>query len=285
MVGCAEQPAPPAAPLRNNATSMTPKNPIPQVVVQNRIEEEEPQEKPPIPAKQVESLLEEEGKEKPEKDAPLPEKAKLLFPEKSKNIYVENLEGGKRKIHLVSEVCLREGQLEALLCKAITKEHEALLRVDIDGRLIHAALILAGGNPGSPAQFWNPKTDMPDYKPASGSKVKISLTYYKDGKLRTEPAQNWIRDMKTEKELAVDWVFAGSRLVTPPDDPMANPFYTANNGDFISVANFPDSMLDLPVKSSKENEDRSFEAFKGRIPPRGTKVIVTLEVEEEKKKK
>lgn len=264
---------------------MVPRDPIPRATHGRHQEEEEanPIQKDPLPPEFENDRA--EMKEKPEKDPPIPDTFKLLFPDQSKNLFVENLEGGKRKIHLLTEVCLREGQLEALLCKNVTKEHESLLRVDIDGRLIHTALILAGGTPGSPAQFWDPVNDKPDYKPATGSKVKITLTYFKDGKLRTDPAQYWIKDAKANKELNVDWVFAGSRLVTPPDDPTAKPFYTANNGDFVSIANFPDSMLDLPVKSSKENEERGYEAFKGRIPPQGTKVIMTLEAVAEEKKK
>jgi hypothetical protein len=285
VTGCGEEPTTPSPPLRNAHTSMAPRNsPIPRATQDRRQEEEEaaPVSKDPPPP-EFENTGD-EPKEKPEKDPPIPDMFKLLFPDQSKVLFVENLEGGKRKIHLLTEVCLREGQLEALLCKNVTKEHESLLRVDVDGRHIHAALLLAGGVPGSPAKFWDPKTDMPDYKPATGSRIKISLTYFKGGKLRTDPAQYWIKDAKANKELNTDWVFAGSRLVTPPDEPDAQPFYTANNGDFISIANFPDSMLDLPVKSSKENEERGYEAIKSRIPPQGTKVILTLEpVPEEKK--
>src|SRR5262245_21491077 len=56
-------------------------------------------------------------------------------------------EEGKKKlvrVGLVCEVCLREGPLEVLLCKKGTKEHEAIVRVDADSKLIHLALIAAG---------------------------------------------------------------------------------------------------------------------------------------------
>jgi hypothetical protein len=253
--------------------------------------------------------FEEKDKVPAEKDPPIPESFKPFPKDVAKNpkydpkkdynrLFLETVEGGKRRVHLLAEVCLREGQLEALLCKAVSKEHESILRVDVDGRLIHTALLATGANPGSPAKFWNPKTEQPEYTPASGDKIKITLTYYKDGKLRTETAQRWIKDSRTEKEMTSDWVFAGSRLIYPPDDPeerdnkkadepkqKIEPFYGANNGDFISIANFPDSMLDLPVKSSKDNAERTYEAVKDRIPGLGTKVLVTLEFAGKNKEK
>jgi hypothetical protein len=75
-----------------------------------------------------------------------------------------------------------------------------------------------------------------------------------------------------------DWVFAGSRFFKFPDEPNRPPFYCANNGEVISIANFNDSMLDLPVMSSKEASELGYIANKDRIPPLKTKVIVTLEV-------
>ena len=43
-------------------------------------------------------------------------------------------------------------------------------------------------------------------------------------------------------------------------------------GDLICVSNFPTATLDLPIESSQSNEALLFEAFTGRVPPRGTQV-------------
>ncbi len=233
------------------------------------------------------SLIKPEKKVPKEKSPAIPKDWIPFQVKKSKNqgkeggnenlIYFEKTKEGTRKVHLIAEVCLRRGILEEFLCKSITKEHESILHVDLDGRLIHAALLATGAKPGSPAKFYNPKTMEAEYTPATGTPIRISLTYYKDGQLKTAKAQEWIKDQQTKKELEVDWVFAGSRLVKAPDDPEGTEFYTANNGDFFSVSNFPDSLLDLPIKSSKDDAQRNFEAFTERIPAEGTKVIVTLE--------
>ena len=221
--------------------------------------------------------MEEPKEEPPELAPPIPESFKVLNKDK-KNLFFEVMKDGSRRVHLLAEVCLREGPLEVLLCKMNTKEHESILHIDADGREIHFALEAAGAKAGSPVKF------VPKYAEASGSRIKISLTYREKGKVKTVPAGEWIKDKKTGKDMAYDWVFAGSKLFKDPERPDATPFYMANNGEFISLANFPDSMLDLPVKSPKDIADLIFEINTSRIPPIRTPVIVTLEPVVEKKK-
>jgi hypothetical protein len=187
-----------------------------------------------------------------------------------KNIWFENREG-KRRVVVDALVCLRVGQLEEFLCKRYTKEHESILAADIDARDLHKALLLTGVEPGSPAEF------DPTYKPAKGPAIKVSVEYQKDGKTVTLPAQEWIRDVEKKKPMAVGWVFAGSKLVTNPLEPDKQPIYLANSGDVISISNFDDSLLDLPIRSTSENANLNYEAWTDRIPPLETKVQVILE--------
>jgi hypothetical protein len=195
-----------------------------------------------------------------------------------KNIALE-VEGNKRRVVMQATVCLRQGMLEEFLCRQYTKEHESILAADIDARELHKALILTGVEPGSPAQF------EPAYKPASGPHIKISVVYEKDGKTVTVPAQDWIRDAEKKKPITVDWVFAGSKLVTDPLDPKAPPIYLANMGDVISVSNFDCSLLDIATRSTDKNANLAFEAFTERIPPLQTKVQVILEPAPKEKEK
>ncbi|MCE9534581.1 MAG: YdjY domain-containing protein [Planctomycetes bacterium] len=225
---------------------------------------------PDEPKETKPARVEEEEKEvPPEKDPPIPDSFKPLNKEKS--IFFEKMADGTRRVHVIGEVCLREGPLEVLLCKKDTKEHESVLRADVDGREIHLALLAAGAKFGSTVKF------VPVYKPATGDVIKVSVTFNKDGKLQTKPAQEWIQHLRSKKQMSHDWVFAGSRFFKEPDNPTKPPFYCANNGELISIANFPDSMLDLPVKSSKEESELGFVAWQDRIPPLKTKVIVTME--------
>ena len=194
-----------------------------------------------------------------------------------KSLYLETKPDGTRRVLFQAEVCMTEGPLEVFLCKTKTKEHEAVLRTAVPPELVHAALIAAGAEQGSPVQFVDPKTGDADYHPASGEKIRVTVTYTKKGKVHTRPAQEWVRDITTEKPMVHDWVFSGSRFVKNPDKPDAPPYYTANNGEIIGISNFPDSMLDLPVAVSQDNADLAFEARTVEIPPLLSKVWVALE--------
>lgn len=203
--------------------------------------------------------------------------------QKDNSLVLEKKPDGSRRVLVQAEVCLREGPLEVFVCKKQTKEHEAILRVAMDARFIHAALEAAGAKAGTPVQFVNPTTREPEYKPAAGAKVKVTLHYTKDGKPHTHPAQEWVTDLKTMKPMAHDWVFAGSRFVKNPDKPNDPPYYTANLGEVVGISNFPDSMLDLPVQVGSDDATLAFKANTDRIPPLLSKVWVILEPEPAKK--
>ena len=225
---------------------------------------------------------------KAEELPPLPklsDKSKLTAMNKEKTLYLETGAGGEKRVLFEAEVILPEAALlEVFCCRKEMKEHEAIVRVDLDARLIHAALIAAGAKAGKPVQFVNPKTMEPEYKPASGQTMKVEVAYRKDGELKVERAQEWILDENTKKPMAHDWVFAGSRFVKDPDRPEAPDYYMANNGEVIALSNFVDSMLDLPVEIGREEKDLFFKAIEKKIPPRGSKVWVILTpVADEKK--
>ncbi len=221
--------------------------------------------------------------EEPEKDAePLPPvpkadpKSTIIENPNMKGLIIELLPDKKtRRVLLATEVCLREGALEIFMCKKGTKEHEAILRTDLDTLNIHEALILAGAEPGKPTQFVNPKTEEAEYKPATGTKINVTVHYTKDGKTFTHPAQEWIWDAKKKAQLPHGWVFAGSLVIVDPDN--GRKFYAANSGDVISISNFPYSMLEVPAEVSKDDASLVYDARTERIPPLRSKVWVILE--------
>jgi hypothetical protein len=210
--------------------------------------------------------------EKPTRATP-PPKPKAVEGKRVKvgdNVYLEVLPTSRRVI-VEAEVCMRDGALEQLLTRKNKKEHEAILAADIDARKLHEALTLAKAVEGTPAR-WTPK-----YRPPTGTTIKVTLQYEKKGKSVTESARSWIKNRKSGKELASDWVFAGSMLVENPFEKTAPKHYLANDGDVICVANFESALLDLPIQSSKDDDDRAYDAWAERIPPVGTKVTLILE--------
>jgi hypothetical protein len=193
----------------------------------------------------------------------------------AKNITLEIVgeKAEKRRVVIDASVCNRECQLELLLTGGLNqKKHEAILSADIDASKVHAALLAAGAESGKPVNFL---VDPPT--PPTGTGIKIFLEWKdKQGKLQRVRAQHWVRNAKTKKELHHDWVFAGSRVFNDPDKKRP-PLYMANYGDVICLSNFDDAMLDLPVLSSKDNDELVFVTWTERIPEKDTPVRVILE--------
>jgi hypothetical protein len=196
--------------------------------------------------------------------------------ELARNLFLE-VQGEQRRVVLQASVCLREGQLEGLLTRKGKKEHEYILAADVDARQIHTALLACGAKAGAPVQF------APKYVPAQGTTIKIRLQYRKGDQTVTATAQEWVREAKTKKDLAEDWVFGGSRLVPNPEGKEKPPLYLANVGDVVCVCNMDTAMLDLPVRSPKKFDERVFDAHTDRIPPVGTAVEVIFEPQPPKK--
>jgi hypothetical protein len=203
-----------------------------------------------------------------------------------KNLWLET-KGNHRRVVVGTTVCLREGGygLECLLCRKHTKEHESILSTDADASEVHAALMVAGGEPGSPVQY-KEKDGKVTIIPPSGSRIKVLVQYEQKGKTVTVPAQEWVRNAMTKKDLQEQWVFAGSYLADNPDGKAKKPIYGANvDGTYIAIYNMPSALLDLPINSpNKAPEAREFQPYTERIPELETKVFLLLEPQGEAKK-
>jgi len=175
----------------------------------------------------------------------------------------------RKEVVVGGKIALDQGPIEVFACVEKTKEHEAIVATRSTARLIHAALLAIGLEPGSPVSF------DPEYVPPKGPRVSVRLRW-KDaaGKEHQARAQEWIRNAQTGKPLEADWVFAGSSFWRDPNDGVE--YYQADGGDVICVSNFPTALLDLPLQSSQANAELLFEAFAGRVPPRDTEVDLII---------
>ncbi len=173
-----------------------------------------------------------------------------------------------RRAVLRARVVLREGYLEHFMCSKGTKEHEAIVATDAVPHQIHAALLLTGAEPGHPVRF------MPKFEPPTGTPIAIELQWKQDGQVRNSDARQWIKDEKLKAPLAIDWVFGGSEIYEDPTTKKR--VYAADEGDLITVANFGNAILDLPIASSASDADRVFFTNTDKIPPLGTEVFVYL---------
>ncbi len=209
--------------------------------------------------------------------APVVDTKKTLF---DKNIFFET-KGDRHRVILSAHVVKREGgPLELFLCRAVSKEqpsskeHESILSADVEPLQVHMALRRAGAKAGGTVRF------EPKFRPPSGTTIKVTVLYQKKGLEITAPAQSWVRDLKTQKEMTYDWVFAGSQLFPNPLDDKAPPTYYANQdgeGTLLTLVNFESAVMDLPINSLKGWNNQEYEPFTERIPPEGTAVSVILE--------
>lgn len=175
----------------------------------------------------------------------------------------------KKRVLVGGQVVRQEGQLEMFACLKNTKEHESVVAVNSKAFVINAALMALGALPGTPVQF------RPEFKPANGPEVEVTVIWTDAaGKRRQARAQEWIRHMKTGKQMEQPWVFGGSGFWV--DEATGEKHFMAEDGDFICISNFNSAMLDLPVESSQASSDLQFDAFTERIPPVKTPVVLVL---------
>ena len=174
-----------------------------------------------------------------------------------------------RRVVVGGEIAIDKGPIEYFACPQGTKEHESIVATRSTARLVHAALLAIGLVPGKPVSF------DPNYVAATGPVVRVTMRWKDEaGTVHELPAQDWIRDNRTGKPMQEQWVFAGSAFWTDPSD--GKEYYQADGGDLVCLSNFPTAMLDLPIESSQSNEALLFDAFDGRVPPRGTAVEMIL---------
>jgi hypothetical protein len=173
-----------------------------------------------------------------------------------------------KQIVMLGEVCKAGYPLEFFATYS-NRSYEAVVAVNVKPSIVHAGLLALGAEPGHPAKF------QPKFVPPTGTEIAIEVRW-KDakGKVQSAPAQHWIRNIKTKKELDQNWVFAGSVFFT--DEETGKKYYQADSGELICVLSLPSAMLDLPIRSLGAIEARSFEAFEEHLPPAGTPVTLLL---------
>jgi len=169
---------------------------------------------------------------------------------------------------MIGQVCQTDAPLEVFACLKGTKEHEAVVTVDIEAYKVHAALLAIGAKAGHPVQW------APDYVPATGSVIEVTV-HWKDaqGKVRSARAQDWIRNVKTGRAMEHEWVFAGSRFWVDPDTGQRR--YEAESGEFICVSNFSNAMLAIVLRPKPDGSEETAESAQQKpaeeaAPPSGS---------------
>ena len=110
------------------------------------------------------------------------------------------------------------------------------------------------------------------YGPMTGQQRKHLLTLWDDTKYQ-EAIRSFYKKSQS-RPMEAHFVFTGSRFHT--DEQTGKRRYTAEDGHFITVANFPSSTIDVAELSSSSQGGELYEAWEQRIPPEGTPVILEI---------
>ena len=182
-----------------------------------------------------------------------------------------------------AHVSIDVGWLEQVVCARNTRDHEAILVVDVLPSQVHAALVLLGLEPGTPGHWRFEETDNESrprvrrIKPV-GDRVRVEIRRVDQDPPVTEPISGWIVDAEDDEAFTEQpWVFGGSTFFRPrPDSPE---LYAADqSGSLVGLVTFGDEVLGLGgVRSDQVDVDAAMWAVRTEVVPApGTRVELVL---------
>jgi len=164
--------------------------------------------------------------------------------------------------------------LEVTVCARDSKEHEALVVTDAKPSHVHAALLLAGLEPGTPGR-WTIENGQTKKVSPSGAAVEVSIVWRDAwGVERTARATDWVVSTKGAR-LGGSFVFAGSRIVPW----QGREFYDGDGtGVLIGLTTFGSETVAYSELLSPESaiEAPEWIADVARVPTMGTRVVVRV---------
>lgn len=206
---------------------------------------------------------------------------KLQFPGVSINVQ-------ERCVDVESSVCLHRGDLELVACTKGTKEHESIVAVEAKPMHIHAALLLLGAKPGSPAtrkQVGDQAERWLDVPPHGGPVDVLLVLKGKDGRLVEHPISDFIAASQRrsddpagveheERSPTHTFLFAGSAL--HGEGPGPRRYLSDETGNVISLSTFGDELLCLPGIHSHDSRALMWQVNAEALPPVGSRVTLRL---------
>lgn len=194
----------------------------------------------------------------------------------------------ERCVDVESSVCLHRGALELVACTKGTKEHESIVAIEARPRHIHAALLLLGAKPGSPATRQQPGDQAGRWVdvPPSGGPVDVSLVLEgREGRMVEHPISDFIAPSRKRSADSASadnaagfpthtFVFAGSVLYG--DGPGPRRYASDDSGNVISLSTFGDELLCLPAIHSQDNDALMWQVSATNLPAVGSKVTLRL---------
>lgn len=220
----------------------------------------------------------------PEPAAPVPEPEPLRLVELLEGVRADPERGVVEFDGVVAIDChdpeTPDVYLEVICCNRDTREHEALVVTTVRPSLVHAALLAAGAEPGSPGG-WRQDGETLVPVPARGDPVVVTLVVRgADGAPVEHDPAAWIREAgggRTLRELVPDsaWVFAGSRMRRFRG---AEVYDADGTGQLVGLHTFGSETIAWTHVESPDSwiDEPRWLADARTVPPIGTPVTVRL---------
>ena len=191
--------------------------------------------------------------------------------------------GDQQKIVLTGEISKAlgtydehlQGAVEYLLCGPGGKEYESIIVLNSSAKEIHNAMLKLGVERGTPPMYDEEKDEMIG---ATGTGVLVFVEWESNGETKRVRGEDLLYNMQTQKSMQhVAWIFSGSREVPDLDsedeDAMIPQAFIGND---IIALNYVDgsALFQSPILSEESPYKKNAET----LPPLGTSVKVTIEV-------
>ena len=180
-------------------------------------------------------------------------------------------------------VSIDAGWLEQVVCSRNTRDHEAILVVDVLPSQVHAALVLLGLTPGTPGH-WRFEETADENRPRVrrikpvGDRIRVGIRRITEDPRVTEPISEWIVNAEDDGAfIEQPWVFGGSTFFRPRPD--APELYAADqSGSLVGLVTFGDEVIGLEgVLSDQVDVDAAMWAVRTEVVPEpGTRVDLVL---------
>ncbi len=184
----------------------------------------------------------------------------------------------ERQVEIEAWVCLDAGWLEQIACSPGTREHEALVVIKARPSNVHAALLLAGFEPGTPGE-WVYQESGVSLTPPAGDPLDILVRYPRHGQIIEEPIGVWIVDAEGAAFPNDHWVFGGSSFAENLEWMGPGEHFVADEtGSIIGLVTFGDEVVGYQrvIADQEAVHPPEWQVNSDHVPPIGTRVTLIL---------
>jgi len=209
---------------------------------------------------------------------------KIVKPFEGVTVMIDESNPVRSRVEISGMSCLDAGWLEQVACGPATREHESLVVIKPKPSQIHAALLMAGFEPGKPGK-WIYENDKFSVVEPTGAKLAIAVRYTnKEGKEVEHDIADWIRepggpDKEPKAFPHLPFIFGGSIIAKNTPDMGPGEHYVADmTGSIIGLVTFGDEMIGFSKVRSDQDavQEPIWEVNSEKVPEMETRVTVII---------